>query len=64
MDYNAQKKSNIMCDNFYVDLTFNQLLAKYGYIQDESQSNKNRKREWAVKKTKYDPNASSDESEF
>ena len=29
-------------------LTFNQLLAKYGYIEDESMTKKERKREWHV----------------
>jgi hypothetical protein len=29
-------------------LTFNQLLAKYGYIEDESITKKERKREWHV----------------
>jgi len=29
-------------------LTFNQLLAKYGYIEDESMTKKERKREWHI----------------
>ncbi len=29
-------------------LTFNQLLAKYGYIEDESMTKKDRKREWHI----------------
>lgn len=36
-----------------LDQTFNQMLAKYGYIEDESNSKKERKREWHVKKVKH-----------
>ena len=46
-----------------IDLTFNQLLAKYGYIEDESMSKKDRKREWHVKKIKdnYSDGSSSED---
>eukprot|EP00347_Sterkiella_histriomuscorum_P003218 403365139 len=35
------------------NLTFNQMLAKYGYIEDESNSKQVRKRPWHVKKQKH-----------
>jgi hypothetical protein len=38
--------------NNKIDLTFNQMLAKYGYIEDESTSKKERNRPWHIKKTK------------
>lgn len=45
-------------------LTFNQLLAKYGYIEDESMTKKERKREWHVKKVKEHDSDSSDDDFF
>ena len=45
-------------------LTFNQLLAKYGYIEDESMTKKERKREWHVKKVKVDDSDDSDDDFF
>jgi hypothetical protein len=42
-------------------LTFNQLLAKYGYIEDESMTKKERIREWHVKKVKVDDSDDSDD---
>jgi hypothetical protein len=48
----GQKKRN---------LTFNQLLAKYGYIEDESMTKKDRKREWHIKKVKEHDSDSSDD---
>ena len=42
-------------------LTFNQLLAKYGYIEDESMTKKERVREWHVKKAKVDDSDDSDD---
>ncbi len=44
-------------------LTFNQLLAKYGYIEDESVTSKNRVRPWHVKQNRanYDSSDSSDD---
>lgn len=48
----ASKKRNI---------TFNQMLAKYGYIEDESNSRKPRERPWHIKKQKNQDD--SDESD-
>lgn len=45
-------------------LTFNQLLAKYGYIEDESMTKKERKREWHVKKVKEHDSDSSEDDFF
>jgi hypothetical protein len=45
-------------------LTFNQLLAKYGYIEDESMTKKERKREWHIKKVKEHDSDSSDDEFF
>jgi hypothetical protein len=45
-------------------LTFNQLLAKYGYIEDESMTKKERKREWHVQKVRVDDSESSDDEFF
>lgn len=42
-------------------LTFNQLLAKYGYIEDESMTKKERVREWHIKKVKVDDSDDSDD---
>lgn len=42
-------------------LTFNQLLAKYGYIEDESMTKKERVREWHVQKVKVDDSDESDD---
>ncbi len=42
-------------------LTFNQLLAKYGYIEDESMTKKERVREWHVQKVKVDDSDDSDD---
>ncbi|CDW80070.1 UNKNOWN [Stylonychia lemnae] len=44
------------------NLTFNQMLAKYGYIEDESTSKKQRIRPWHIKKNKRS-DESSDESD-
>jgi hypothetical protein len=48
----AVKKRNIGANNSETkkkrSLTFNQLLAKYGYIEDESMTKKERKREWHI----------------
>ena len=49
--------SLILCSG----LTFNQLLAKYGYIEDESMTKKQRIREWHVNnKVKTDDDSDSD----
>ena len=42
-------------------LTFNQLLAKYGYIEDESMTKKERVREWHVQKVKVGDSDDSDD---
>ena len=45
-------------------LTFNQLLAKHGYIEDESMTKKERVREWHIKKVKVDDSDDSDDDFF
>lgn len=48
----------------FIDLTFNQLLAKYGYIEDESMTIKERKREWHVPQVKGLDSDDSSNEEF
>jgi len=45
---NKRKPANANDSKKKRSLTFNQLLAKYGYIEDESMTKKERKREWHI----------------
>ena len=66
----ARKRNNATISNGSLEnkkkrgLTFNQLLAKYGYIEDESITKKERKREWHVKKVKVDDSDDSSDDYF
>ena len=61
---NIQQSNNSETGKKKRSLTFNQLLAKYGYIEDESMTKKERQREWHVKKVKIDDSDSSDDDFF
>ncbi len=41
-------------------MTFNQLLAKYGYIEEESMTKKKRDRPWQIQTIKHDDSDTDD----
>jgi hypothetical protein len=57
----AHLRSEVRLFSNSVDLTFNQLLAKYGYIEDESMTKKERVRAWHIKKPRGNDSDDSDE---
>ncbi|CDW89917.1 UNKNOWN [Stylonychia lemnae] len=58
MEKSNKVRSTNNCPLNFIGLTFNQLLAKYGYIEDESMTKKERIRDWHIKTVEGDSDAS------